>query len=225
MTPPVDKQHGLMALVQTTVQLRGQTGTEDRAIAPLKLPPHIHDLHLGQRPALHPLAQLNQLQAVFRTHPRHGPHISGNRRRRAAQHQHRAVLGGPLPGHLPGVVAGTSVGLVGGLMLLVHHDYADVLQRRKYGASGPDHHPGFTGADAPPFVVALARRQRRMQHRRVAAEAPVQPGHHLGRQRDFRHQHDGRAPQLQRLPDQANIDLSLSTAGDAVKQKPTAAVF
>ena len=100
---------------------------------------------------------------------------------------------------------------------------AQVLHRRKHRAARADHHPRLAEADAPPFVEALARRLSRECS--TAASSPkraVQPGDHLGRERDFGNQHDGALARLQRPADQADVDLGLAAAGHAVQQKAAA---
>lgn len=57
-----------------------------------------------------------------------------------------------------------------------------------------------------------------MQHGHPLTEIRGKPPHHLRRQHNFRHQHDGLLPQLQYFPNQAKIDLGFSAAGNALKQ-------
>ena len=58
-----------------------------------------------------------------------------------------------------------------------------------------------------------------MQQRHLIAEISGEPSHHLGRQRDFRHQeHHGFAP-VQQLLRQPDIDQRFAAAGNALQQR------
>src|SRR5262249_25686020 len=70
-----------------------------------------------------------------------------------------------------GVVGGVALVLVGGVVLLVDDDQPDVLDRREPGRARPDAHAGLTRPQPRPLVVALARRQARVQHGDGVAEA------------------------------------------------------
>lgn len=80
-------------------------------------PPHVEELNRWQRAAVD---AVRQPQAGERDHAL-GP------RRRAAGEQHRPVLLGPAHGDGAGVVARVAFVLVGGVMLLVNHDQANVV--------------------------------------------------------------------------------------------------
>ena len=60
-------------------------------------------------------------------------------------------------------------------MLLVDDDRTQIFHRRKHRAARTDYNPRFPKSNSAPFVVSLARAQPRMQYRRVAAEARVEP--------------------------------------------------
>ena len=74
MSPAVDKEHGLFAPGKAVLHLPDEPGGEHGVVAAVKLGAHVHQLHPGQRPSLHPLPHFQQLQTVFRTHAGHGAH-------------------------------------------------------------------------------------------------------------------------------------------------------
>ena len=80
---------------------------------------------------------------------------------------------------------------------------------------------GLAPADALELVVPLRQPQAAVQQRYLIAEIGGEPGHHLGRQRDLRHQdHHGTAP-VQQLLRQPDIHQRLAAAGDALQQCDT----
>ena len=219
---PVDKENDLMPLIEALLHLPDQRAAEDGLVALHQFFAHVHDFHLGQPASAHPLVHFDQRQLIPRLDAGHGLHIGGDGRRRAAQQHNRPMIFRPPFRNIARVIPRTFVGQIARFMLLVHDDDAGLLQRRKNRRSRADDHLRLARTDSAPLVEALSGRQPRMKHRRVAAEALSEPVDHLRRQRNFRHQHDGRAPAFDRLPDGADIDLGLSTAGHAVQEKPSA---
>ena len=71
----------------------------------------------------------------------------------------------------------------------------------------------------PPGVVALPVGEPRMKHRDAVAEMRAEAGHGLGRERDLRHEHDGRpGARVDDLLQELDVDQRLAGGGDAVKQ-------
>ena len=211
---PVDEQNRLLARVQAALQAVQQRAGEDRAVALGQLLAHINDVHLRHRPVIDAARHGDQRQ-VAPARERKGAHA-----RRGAGQQQRGPL--PLAAHarqLARVVARRVVRDVAALVLLVDDDEAHVFQRRKDRRARADDHAHFAPADAPPLVIALSRGQARVQHRRVLAKARAEPHDHLRRQRDFRHEHDGRLAQLGRVAHGADEHLRLAAARHAVEQK------
>ena len=62
----------------------------------------------------------------------------------------------PQPGHLSGIVPGGFFTAVGVLLLLIHDDKAELLQRGENGGTGAHYHIHLTTADALIFIQALA---------------------------------------------------------------------
>ena len=213
--PAVHQQHGLLAAAHTVLQRGHQLAGEYRAIALLQLLPHIDDLHLRQGAVHHAGGHFQQ--GVV-TPARHGKGQDAGRG--AGQEQRGALVIAAPAGHLPGIVAGVTVGKVGGLVFLVHHDQPQLLRRGKHRRPGADDHPRVATPDAPPLVEAFPSGQPGVQHRSHRAEAPAEPVHHLGREGDLRHQDHGRLAHAQGLPHEADEHLRFAAAGDAVEQEP-----
>ena len=170
---------------------------------------HVEHAH-GRKaaPAADPLRQPHPAQAVRGLRARRG---------RAGQ-QAGAGPAGALGRDVAGVVARVALVLVGGVVLLVDHDQAEPRHRREDGRARADDDPRLAGAQPPPLVVALAVRERGVQQRDRVAEARLEAGDGLRRQRDLRDEHDHALAVGERLRGRAQVDLGLARAGDAVQQ-------
>ena len=102
-------------------------------------------------------------------------------------------------------------------MLFVDDDQAEVRERGEHGRTRADADARLARAHAQPLVVALAGGELRMQHRDDIAEAVLETARDLRGERDLGHEHDRRAPALERRRDGAQVDLGLAAAGNAVK--------
>ena len=139
---------------------------------------------------------------------------------RAAQDEHRSVVLGALSGDRPGVVAGVALVLVGGFVLLVHHDQSDVFQRREGGRARAHADPGLAPRQAQPLIAAGSIGQPRVQYGDRLPEAGREPPERLGSHRDLRHQHDRTPAAAKGLADRPEVDLGLARPRNAMKQKP-----
>ena len=110
-------------------------------------------------------------------------------------------------------------------MFLIDDEDAHIRKRGEHRRARADDHARLARADAPPLVEMLALRKAGMEDGRVRAEALVEPGDHLRREGDLRHEDDGAFAHLQRPAHEADVDLRLARAGDAVQQKTTAAML
>ena len=104
-------------------------------------------------------------------------------------------------------------------MFFIDDDETDMLKRRKNGGSRTDHHAHIAAPNAPPLVKTFARRQPRMENRRVFAKPRPKPHDHLRCKRNFRNKYDRRLAQLRRLTNGADKDLRLSASRHAVKKE------
>ena len=128
-------------------------------------------------------------------------------------------------GHVAGVVARRLLLLVGMLVLLVHDDQAQRLDRREDGRAGADDDAGAALADLVPFVVALAGGQMAVQHGHQGLERCREQKRALKRStvcgvREISGTSTMAPLALrQRVGDGLQVDLGLAAAGDAVEQE------
>ena len=117
------------------------------------------------------------------------------------------------------MVARTLLGLVRAVLLLVDDDDAEVAHGREHRRARADHDARPAGLDLFEAVAALSGGQRRVQHRDQIAELCGELPQHLRRQSDLRDEHDGALSGLERVRDQAQIDLRLAAARHAEQQR------
>ena len=171
--------------------------------------PHVEHVHRGQRDAVGALRQLEPGQAVpaLRTRRRAAADEDGPGRLRATGR------------HLPRVVARIPLLLVGGVVLLVHHDQPGIANRREHGRPGADAHPRLARVQAMPLVAALAGREPGVKQGHVVAEPRREPGDGLRREGDLGNQHDGAAAAGQHGLGGRQVHLRLAGSGHAVEQE------
>ena len=162
----------------------------------------------GMRQAVDPARQLQarQLQPGLRA------------RRRGAGDEHGAAVLGAVAGDGAGVVGRVALLLVGGVVLLVDDDQAEVADRGEDGRARADADARLAAAQPPPLVVALAGREGRVEDREAVAEAGAEAGDGLRGEADLGDEDDRAAAALQRRLDRGQVDLGLARAGDAVEQ-------
>ncbi len=141
-------------------------------------------------------------------------------RGRAARHEDGARLRGAALGHAARVVARVALVLVGRVVLLVDDDQPQTPHRGEDGRARTDAHARLPRPQPRPLVVALARRELRVQDGDRVAEARDEARHDLRGQRDLGDEHDHPAAVRQDLGGGPEIDLGLARPGDAVQQQP-----
>ncbi len=130
---------------------------------------------------------------------------------------------GPFDRDVPSVVFGTFLLLIRRLMLFVHNDQADPVERRKNGGTRPDRYLDFALAYFPPLVVTLAAGEAAVHDGDLVAEATLEPFHHLGRQRNFGDKDDGLPVLFDAMLDRLQINFGFAARCDAVqKENPVA---
>ena len=169
---------------------------------------HVDQLDRRHAQAVDPPRQLQprQLQPGLRA------------RRRGAGDEHGAAVRGAAAGDRAGVVAGVALLLVGGVVLLVDDDQAEVADRGEDGRARADADARLAAAQPPPLVVALAGGEGRVEDREAVAEAGAEAGHRLRGEADLGDEDDRAPAPLQRRLDRRQVDLGLARAGDAVQQ-------
>ncbi len=124
-------------------------------------------------------------------------------------------------GEIAGVVARGFLLLVGGLVLLIHDDEAEVLQRGEDGAAGADDDVGAAFMDLIPFVMALAVGEVAVEHGDALAalgEAGLEALDGLRGEADFGDEDERGLALLEDPGDGLEIDLRLAAAGDTVEE-------
>ena len=217
---PVQEQDDLLLAFEPLGDGLLELRREDRnAFALAQRLAHVHDAHHRHLLVVGPLEHLQQrvfaLGAVV---------VALHRGRRRTQHHRRPFHPPAHDGHVARVIARRLLLLVGVLVLLVHDDQAQRVDRRENGRAGADDDAGAALADLVPFIVALAGRQMAVQHRhqrleRAGTEPRLEPLDRLRRQRNLRHQHDAALALLQRVGEACKIHLGLAAAGHPVQQE------
>ena len=139
-----------------------------------------------------------------------------DRRSRAAQHKRRAgALGHPC-GHIARVVARSAFLLIGAFVFFVDDDEAKRCHGAKERTSRTHDHALFAQAHRFPLVEALACCHARVHNRHGIAEAVLESRHRLRGKRDFGHEHDGPAPQLERMANRTQVDFGFARPRHAV---------
>ena len=103
-------------------------------------------------------------------------------------------------------------------MLLVHHDEAEVLDRREDRRAGAYDDPRLAFAYAPPLVEALAVRERAVKDGDALAEARGEALDRLRRERDLRDEDDGSPALREHGGDGLQIDLGLARSRHAEEE-------
>ena len=119
------------------------------------------------------------------------------------------------------VVSRCRILLVGLIVFLIDDDEAKslVLQWCKHGASGSQHDVDLVVDDLGPLLVSLGIGESRMQDGDPAIREPARESTaRLRCQGDFRHEHHRDLSTLDRLFDQANVDLGLARSCDSTNQ-------
>jgi hypothetical protein len=133
--------------------------------------------------------QVRAVDALGQADAPQGVEGLGPRRRRADHERRAAALG-----DVAGVVARVALVLVGGVVLLVDDDQAEVDDRREHRRARAHADARLAAAQALPLVVALALGELGVQHRDRVAEALDEAADDLGRQRDLGHEDDRALP-------------------------------
>src|SRR5262249_14514240 len=97
------------------------------------------------------------------------------------------------------VARGLFARFVGSLMLLIHHNEAQIGERAKDRRACPNHNLRITSSDPIPFIIALASTESMMENGNFVLKATAKALHSLRRKRNLRHQHDGALSSLNHL--------------------------
>ena len=214
ISPAVEKEDGLLPLVQAARKAFAQRRRKGRRVAAAHLPAHVHDLHVGQRAGVDALGHAHERKfAVQRAL------VCFHRGGGAAQHQLAAVVLCAQQRNVEGVVAGRALRGIAAVVLFVQHDDAHIFDRSEHRRTCADGDAGAPLAQALPFVEALPRRKGAVQDGSRGAEACAQLGEHLRREGNFRHEENCRLARGERIGNEREVHLRLAAARHAVQQR------
>ena len=180
----------------------------------------IHQTYRGQLGVGYgPIPQGEQGVRMFVAFPNGvGPGFQG--RGGGPQHNGHIALPSPEYGHVPGGIAHPILLFEGGVVLLIHHNQAQIRQGGENRQSGAQHNAGAAVEGRLPMPGAGRFPQFAMEgHQAHFGKTPPKAGFQLGGEINFRHQHQGLPPFRQGPGHQAQINLGLARTGDAVEEK------
>ncbi len=210
--PQIQEQNDLPAVFQRQPHRAAECPTDRTALADVRIVANIDDNHRRQRQLADPLEQTNQ-PVLLRLHAM----PAFQHRRGAAENQRHTFEPGTLAGDVAGVVAGNGLLLERCFVLFVDDDQPEMRTGGEDCTPRPDDDLHLAGGDLCPVPVPLAVRQMAVQNR-DAVEAGAKPADRLGREADFRHEHD-RLPTIRNdLANRLDVDFGLAAAGHAVQQ-------
>ena len=209
----IEEQQGLLAALQ-----RGFHGLRqprrDEAAARRALALEVDRLDRGQLRAAKPLRQMQmRVAAALRVDD------ALHRRRRRGEYDRDAGLARAHHRHVTGVIARAVLLLVGGVVLLIDNDEAQVRVWQEQRRARADDHRDFVLRDTRPSPCALARRDLGMPLRRRHAEPRREAVEELPGQRDLRHQDQHLLTAPYRLGHRLEINFGLARSGHAVDQR------
>ena len=142
-----------------------------------------------------------------------------DRRRRRRQHDRDVVDVRAHHRHVARMIVHAVFLLVGGVVLLIDHDQAEIGIWQKQRRARADHDVHFAGRDRASRCARACARELGVPFGRADAEACCEAIEELRRERDLGHQDQRLAALPDRLGDRLEIDLGLARAGDAVEQR------
>ena len=213
-TAAVEQDQRLFLPIEPRLNPLAQRAAEDdvRPLGRVRLA-HVDDRHRRERPVEHPALEDNALVLAG-----HRVVIALHRRRRRSEDDQRAGALRPDDRDVAPVVARALLLLVRAVMLLVDDDQADLLERREHRRAGADDDVDVAAADALPLVVALAVGKTAVLDGDALAERLAEERGGGRGQGDFGDQHQDAPTGVAHLGRQADVDLRLAAAGDAVQQ-------
>ncbi len=211
----VQQDDGLLAVIHAVPDRVQQAAREGGLLARLQgLGAHVDQLHPRHGPFLHAPRQFQQrvLAALGVI-----PALEAGRGR--TQHHARAGRLRAHDGHVAAVVARRFFLFIALVVLLVHHDQAQIAHGRENPGARAHHHRRRARANPPPLIGALRIAEGAVQNGHAIAEAAEELAGHGGRQGDFRHQQQRAAAAGQRRVDSVQVDLGLARSGHAMQQE------
>ncbi len=152
-------------------------------------------------------------------------HFRFHRRRRRRQHDRNAAHVRTHHRHVAGVIAHAVLLLVGGVVLFIHDNHAEIGVRQEQRRARAHCDRRLARRHRRPGARAQPLRELRMPLRRPHAEAFGEAVEHLRGERDLRHQDQRLPAAADRFRHRLEIHRGLAGAGDAVEQRCGIAAF
>src|SRR5439155_2433718 len=212
-TPSVDDEDRPLPgrRIERSERLR-ERGGEEPAVAGGELGAEVDDLDAWRLAG----GPRRQRDATVRSHPRSTDAL--DRGRRAPEDQRGAGEAGELDRGVACLEPWRAVALVRAIVFLVDDDEADIRERRPDREPRADDDLDAAGADPAPLVGPLAVGESRVDERDLGRDVGPQAVDEREGERDLRHEHERRAPEVERREDRLDVDGRLAGAGHAVEQ-------
>ena len=217
---PIQKQDGLLASIKALGDGLFELGRKygNRASLPHRLA-HIHNAHDRHFLVVGPFEHLEKSVfspgAVIKTFQGRG--------RRAQDHGGLFHLASN-DGDIAGMVARRLFLFVSVLVLLIHNDQTQRIDRRKNRRAGADDNAGASLPDFVPFIMAFAGREMAVQNgyqglHPAGAEARLESFDSLRGEGNLGDQDDGALALLQSVGEGLEINFGLAAAGNTVEEE------
>ena len=139
ISAPVHKENRLLPCAEALTERSMQRCAENAVIPCAKLVAQIHDLHLRHRLAVDALWKRQKLVYALETAP-----VASHRRRCASKHKHCLIELRALCSDLQRAIARSKFGMIGWLVLLIHHNKLQPRKRREHRAARANDHIHFS---------------------------------------------------------------------------------
>ena len=188
----------------------------DHDVRPLRgvLLAHVHHAHLREgtvehAPGQHDLGVLAGLGVLIALH----------RGRGRAEHDQGALFLRAHDRHVTTVIARRLLLLVRRVVLFVHDDQSETLERREHRGSGADDDVHVAAADALPLIVTLAVRERAVLNRHALGEGSPHQRRHRRREGNLGDEQQHLPAGVAHRARHAQVHLGLAAPGHAVQQR------
>lgn len=215
---PVEEEDALFPLLKAVEQeLLERVGDDGQLLVFPELTPHVHDLGGGEGAVVDPVVHPDHL--VF-TDP---DIVEGFERGcSGTENDGRIVEFGPVDGEIPAVVTRCFLLLIGGFVLFVDDDEAEVVEGGEDRRTRPDHDPGLAACDAQPTVAPFPFGEVTVPDHDVHPKR-FEPGPEcadgLRGECDFGNKKEGSGSRLsEHMLKGLDVDLGFSGTGYAVEQ-------
>ena len=214
----VEEKDGLLAFFEALFEGGAEAVGEDGDLAFLLL---LFQTHVDDADERHGVGVGAFVEAEELVFSGEGVLPAFERRRGGAENDGAGLEGGAEDGDVAGLVAGDVFLLVGGFVLLIDDDEAEIRQGCEDGGAGADHDACRAFADAVPLVESLALREVGVEDGDLVGEVGetcLEAADGLGGEGDFRDEDEDGFSEVQGGLGGLEIDFGFAGAGDAEKK-------